>query len=891
MRKFPSHCSLSALLVALTLSSAGWAEPTLRLSVDQRGDFVLFGNTLGWDCAASTAEVLVGAVECNGVGQAQDTAQDIYWSSDSPETGQALASLSVTAEQARSSAVLVLPEGAQVTYARLYYGAFLPSSTEPDLSVRLEQPHSGLDQSLTADASWQTVLQGVGGSLFYQASADVTEWVVASGPGAYRVSDVAASALDANDQSNDAVAGWAMVVFYRLEAEPPRNLTLFDGLDLISSGNPKQANLSGFLVPNAGFSAKLGVLTYEGDATLPGDQLLFNAGILSDAVNPADNFFNGTRSFLGSGVHQAGDLPELSGAPGSMGGLDLDVVDVTALVSGGDTSAVIEATSSQDRYALGVVVTSISTFKPSFEESTKTAVDLDGGMLLPGDLLEYTIQTSNSGNDASVGTILRDVLPEGVEYVADSLELVEPGPTTLTDSAGDDRGEYDAATRTITVRLGSDATAEQGGVLGVDEATTVRFLVRLLDVAGATVENQATVSASGQLGAPEQAYPTDGNGSEPGVVPTTFIVDACASNVDCAAPTPVCDTAIRPTVCVGCLSQADCASEAPDCNAVTQSCECAAGQGACTDMDQDGLLDAAEVELGTDPSDPDSDDDGVLDGAELAPGEDDDGDEQPNALDFDGDDDGLPDGTELGLGCDEENATHCVPDGDSGETTTDPRSADTDGGGLPDGTEDTDRDGVVDVGERDPNRAADDAWCMSDADCELGASRRVCDESGDCVLGCRGTGEPCPTGQTCTSTDDEIGDCAVPTGTGGAPGEGGAAPVAGAPGEGGRISAGGEPPQAGSPPGGSAGSPSGGQAGAAAGEGGEPAEGGTVEPVAGAEPEAGASGAVAGSRNIAFRGNGVACAMLPAGREQAVGAQYGLLALLGMALVGLLRRR
>ena len=39
------------LLGALAVTSQSHANPTLRVQVDQHGDFVLFGNTLGWDCA------------------------------------------------------------------------------------------------------------------------------------------------------------------------------------------------------------------------------------------------------------------------------------------------------------------------------------------------------------------------------------------------------------------------------------------------------------------------------------------------------------------------------------------------------------------------------------------------------------------------------------------------------------------------------------------------------------------------------------------------------------------------------------------------------------------------------------------------------------------------
>jgi hypothetical protein len=137
------------------------------------------------------------------------------------------------------------------------------------------------------------------------------------------------------------------------------------------------------------------------------------------------------------------------------------------------------------------------------------------------------------------------------------------------------------------------------------------------------------------------------------------------------------------------------------------------------DRDGDGLSDAEEATLGTDPDDDDSDDDGVADKAEPSYAADPDGDGLIDALDPDSDNDGLFDGTELGvvtpqLGTDV-TAGHYQPDADA-TTRTDPLDPDSDDGGLRDGYEDADHDGRVDAGERDPRVAADDAPAPSDRD-------------------------------------------------------------------------------------------------------------------------------------------------------------------------------
>lgn len=80
------------------------------------------------------------------------------------------------------------------------------------------------------------------------------------------------------------------------------------------------------------------------------------------------------------------------------------------------------------------------------------------------------------------------------------------------------------------------------------------------------------------------------------------------------------------------------------------------------DTDEEGLGDAQEVALGTDPNDPDTDDDRLSDQSEVAGG-------TTDPKDADSDDDGLDDGAELDAG-------------------VDPRNPDSDGDGEPDGSDD-----------------------------------------------------------------------------------------------------------------------------------------------------------------------------------------------------------
>jgi len=183
------------------------------------------------------------------------------------------------------------------------------------------------------------------------------------------------------------------------------------------------------------------------------------------------------------------------------------------------------------------------------------------------------------------------------------------------------------------------------------------------------------------------------------------------------------------------------------------------------DTDGDGLSDALEATLGSNPNDADSDDDGVRDGDEPNPADDTDGDGKRNIVDADSDGDGLFDGTEMGKNCadpatDASKGT-CVADADNGATKTSPLDPDTDRGGVRDGDEDTNKNGRIDPGERDPNNKADDnPGCTTDSQCGTPTSGIVCVDA-KCVPGCRGQGgNGCGAGEVCTSSNNLVGICA-----------------------------------------------------------------------------------------------------------------------------------
>jgi hypothetical protein len=330
------------------------AAPALRVQVYQHGDFALIGNTFGYDCAAGTPAPVVGTLGYCG-NNTTDSAADIFWRADDPYVGQAAANNIITNTQASSTAVLNLPEGAQVTHAYLYWSATQATSGAVDSSAMLARVGTG--------AFSQTVLAAESISAMnnsYRSVADVTALVQEHGTGAYRVSDVDITNWVGIENSN-LFAGWWMVVFYHLSSAPYRQLALYDGFDPVRNGLQQSFTLSGFSVPDSGGLSKLGVVAMEGDNTIEGDSMTVNGTLLSNALNPVDNFFNSTRSTLGLATSVAGDLPQLTGGMQSTAGIDLDIVDITPHLPPGQTSASITASSVGDVYYLSSLVTSIVT--------------------------------------------------------------------------------------------------------------------------------------------------------------------------------------------------------------------------------------------------------------------------------------------------------------------------------------------------------------------------------------------------------------------------------------------------------------------------------------------------------------------------------------------------
>ena len=490
--------NLAAFLTLLSL--AVFAAPasaqvartiTPRFNVQTAGDVTLIGNTL---------------MTCSGGGQCAGAQAGGNGNVNNQNFTMQYVDVDVDASTFSSStATLSLPAGASVLWAGLYWGGY--SAAAGRNTAKFAVP-GGAYVTLTAQQ-----LDALGSA--YQGFVDVTSQVRAAGSGTYAVASVASTPA-----GSDVWAGWGLVVVYHLNTLLSRNLTVADGYVFTGPGNDVNLSISGFLTPPSGtVQAGVGFLAYDGDLGHTGEDLILNSTVLSDALNPANNVFNSTLTL--DGTRFSAKNPDYV----NQLGFDADILGANGVLGNGSTSASVTLRSASDRYYAGAVIFKTEIFVPKFDASNyrKTVVDLNGGSVRPGDVLEYTVSARNVGTDAALQTVIRDTLAATLTYVAGSLRVsAGPNAGAKTDATGDDQMEYTAASRVVTARLGTGANGTSGGQLDVNVSTSIVFRAQVTPPApaGTVVSNQAALSCIGQqLGQPLAAS-SDGDSLVAGEQPT-----------------------------------------------------------------------------------------------------------------------------------------------------------------------------------------------------------------------------------------------------------------------------------------------------------------------------------------------------------------------------------
>lgn len=453
-----------------------------------------------------------------------------------------------------SSDSLSLADCSQVLWAGLYWGGEITNAAA-NYATRNQcrlKVNNGTYNNLTADAFQDNAT----GYDSYHCFKDVTSIVQgAGGKARFTVANVAARVGGTNRWS-----GWTIVVVYKNDTQPMRSLTVFNGLSNVSGGNPiTDISISGFLTPLSGpVTFEIGAVTYDGDRSSTGDQMMFNGGNgfvnISDAVNPLNDIFNSTYSYNGV----AKTTPFINPGYTNSLGYDADIFipnnAAKNYIGNSATSATMRLTTGGETFITQVVTMAIDVYEPDIRATVKVS-DINGGSVLPGDILEYTVTGKNIGSDPSVNTFITDTLERNVEFVPGSLRITQgPNAGNKSDAAGDDQAEYIAAQRVVRVRTGTGANAVSGGQmnnspLGID---STQFVFRVMATTDCLVllcdnisDNRAIIYGTGNVSGNQwnnQSSPggVDGLGCPvPGTTSVTISTASCSTPA-ASSNSPVC---------------------------------------------------------------------------------------------------------------------------------------------------------------------------------------------------------------------------------------------------------------------------------------------------------------------------------------------------------------
>ncbi|MCC6522109.1 MAG: DUF11 domain-containing protein [Polyangiaceae bacterium] len=464
--------SVAALLGALAAAAVTGLAPSaeaqqLRFSATAPGGIASTGNTLGLSKAYGLngpgTQHSIGTfitldptlVDDNPIDPANPWPTNTTW--DWHKNG--------------SAGVLQLPEGATVLYAELVWAGSYRYGAE-DVLANLEDP---ITLSVAGDSTFvapdgqtaRTLAESAFSGFavnYYLRSADVTAFLQSHGAGTYAVEGVPATQAATVNTLN--AAGWSLVVAYRSDAQPMRNLSVFVGGPFVDEDTEQDYEVSGFCAPPYGaVEGKVLISAVEGDANLTGDQLALgrsgtNAFVaLSGPNNPVDNFFcsqvndaDGQADLLGTFGDANHDPFTGQNIPGGRQSWDLTTVPVSAAeghLDNDQKSAVIRTTTTGDSFMPTLVAFQIDVKAPNFSDST-TESDVPAVQL--GDTLAVTATLKNSGQ--ALAANLEVAIPLESGLVLDGF-AIDGTPANVSANAlanGVQVGSLDV-NETVSVRL------------------------------------------------------------------------------------------------------------------------------------------------------------------------------------------------------------------------------------------------------------------------------------------------------------------------------------------------------------------------------------------------------------------------------------------------------
>ncbi len=399
-----------------------------------------------------------------------------------------------------SKAMLNIPSGAVVKWAAIYTQGYLQGNNQATVENTLKEnvyvtlPNIG---TIVSTPTVVDMLPNDSTGYTYETFAPLNELVGKTG------SEVNGLVTGANIKANTGTewsglgnfGAWTLVVVYEYSGESLRNISVFDGYKKVADeGGHRTVEIpvSGFLTPTAGnVKSTLSIFVGEGDKNIDGDKLYLN----NIAINDTNAFYSTLSGIAASPSYQNTQGIDIQN---HAVGKDNDASH-KQIIGNSQTSATIKLTSTQDTYFPSVAVFSTELYSPDvcYEETITRAGSPVSGEVDIGDILDFEVRISNSGNQVAKGVSIQKKYDGILAFVLDSMHVKNINEAIYkqkTDDPLDDTASYDSINNVSTYYLGADSNSNSGGNISKGENVYFKYQMSVADYINRSIENTYFVS-------------------------------------------------------------------------------------------------------------------------------------------------------------------------------------------------------------------------------------------------------------------------------------------------------------------------------------------------------------------------------------------------------------
>ncbi|MGE7860119.1 hypothetical protein ACQKOA_03535 [Bacillus mobilis] len=255
-----------------------------------------------------------------------------------------------------------VPATATIDFAMLVWqGTLSAAVTEAVVNSNIPtfQTPDGVQHTITSVPSWgETRSSGTFQGTLYTRAANVTsilQGLPNRATGDYFVERVPT----ANPPAQGTGVGWALVVVYRDNSYPIRNVSLYSGLLISTLG--ETATISNFITPaTAPVNARVFTMALNGDTDATADTFVLNGIALSGPNNANPNFFaSQVNNYVGNldtiGSFADRNMPIGTAANNRRAEFDVTNVPANGVLTAGSTSTTVNIPNTFDYLYAGAV--------------------------------------------------------------------------------------------------------------------------------------------------------------------------------------------------------------------------------------------------------------------------------------------------------------------------------------------------------------------------------------------------------------------------------------------------------------------------------------------------------------------------------------------------------